>query len=177
MLISKEERPNTPENFRPISLFNIIYKIISKVIANALKPIMNHITSKGNRFLIVAHESMHSLKSTKKTGTIIKLDMSKAFDRLIWDFLLPMLAAFKFCQTWIHRDTHFVSSTFFVFLINGSPSSPFNPSQGIRQGDPLSPFLFILIAKGLGSSVHQAIVDGNLKGLCILNQLDPSHIC
>jgi hypothetical protein len=104
MLIPKEERTNSPNEFKPILLCNVIHKIISKIIANGLKPIMNRITSTeqggyidGQQSLdeiIVAHETMHSLKITKNPSMLIKLDMSKAFDRLRWDFIFQMLYAF-----------------------------------------------------------------------------------
>lgn len=58
-------------------------------------------------------------------------------------------------------------------LVNGSPSAPFNPSRGIRQGDPLSPFLLILTTEGLGRSLLQVVVGNKLKGISLNRGMDP----
>jgi hypothetical protein len=59
------------------------------------------------------------------------------------------------------------SSAFFSILVNGVPSKPFSPSRGIRQGDPLSPFLFVIMAEGLGRYLSASIANGTLQGLSI----------
>jgi hypothetical protein len=93
-LIPKEQRFINPRNFRPIALCNMIYKIISKVIALRLKPIIPFIISKeqsgyveGRKIMdsvILVHEIIHSLKITRTPGMLLKIDLSKDFDKLIW---------------------------------------------------------------------------------------------
>ena len=100
--------------------------------------------------IILTHEVIHSLKHSKKVGMILKIDLSKAFDKLSWTYIQKMLSAYGFSPPWVRWVMSLVSSTLFSILINGIPSQPFSPSQGIRQGDPLSPFLFVLMAEGLG---------------------------
>jgi exonuclease III len=178
-LIPKEERVTNPKDFRPIALCNVIYKIITKVIANRLKPILPHVISKeqagyveGRQItdsIILAHEVIHSLKTSRSPGMLIKLDLSKAFDRASWQYLEAILHSFGFEQGWIQWIINLISSTFFSILVNGVPSRPFSPSRGIRQGDPLSPFLFVLMAEGLGRSISAAISEGTLKGLPLHN--------
>jgi hypothetical protein len=185
-LILKEERVTNPKQFRPIALCNVIYKIITKVVANRLKPILPFVISKeqagyveGRQIMdsvILAHEVIHSLKSTKTPGMLIKLDLSKAFDRVSWQYLRSILESFGFDQQWVNWILNLTSSTFFSILVNGVPSQPFSPSRGIRQGDPLSPFLFVLMAEGLGCYIKSAVLEGSLKGLPLHNiQPTPSH--
>jgi hypothetical protein len=172
-LIPKEERVTNPKNFRPISLCNVIYKNISKVIALRLKPILPFIISKeqsryfeGRKIMdsiIVVHEIIHSLKSTRTPGMLLKLDLSKAFDKLSWQYMKALLSAFGFNKDWVTCIMNLISSTFFSILVNGVPSQPLSPSRGIRQGNPLSPFLFFIMAKGLGRYIKASIQNGPSK--------------
>jgi len=95
---------------------------------------------------------------------LLKLDLSKAFDKLSWDFMQAMLIAFGFDQNWVTWILNLTSSALFSLLINGVPSKPFSPSRGIRQGDPLSPFLFIIMTEGLSRSIHAALENNLLTG-------------
>jgi hypothetical protein len=105
-LIPKEEHVNHPKQFRSIALCNIIYKLLTKVIARRLKPLLPFIISpeqsryvEGRQILdniILAHEVIHSLQKTRTPGMLLKLDLSKAFDKLSWDYMRAMLLAFGF---------------------------------------------------------------------------------
>jgi hypothetical protein len=140
-LIPKEENVAVPSKYRPISLCNVIYKIITKVIANRLKPLLPLLISpektgyvEGRQILdgiILSHEVIHSLKSTKTPGMLLKLDLSKAFDRLSWEYIEKTLLAFGFSQDWVRWILSLLSSTLFLVLFNGSPSPTFLPSHGI----------------------------------------------
>eukprot|EP00253_Pinus_taeda_P025694 PITA_25694 len=178
-LIPKEEESNTLEKFRPIALCNVIYKVISKVIANRLKPLLPLLISpeqsgyvEGRQILdgiILSHEIIHSLKYSKQASMILKLDLSKAFDKLSWTYIQKMLIAFGVSHMWTRWIMSLITSSFFSILVNGIPSRPFSPSRGIRQGDPLSPFLFVLMAEGLRCHIKQALLSHQLKGLSIHN--------
>ena len=80
---------------------------------------------------------------------MIKLDIAKVYDKLNWEFMEKMLGAYGFSPDWVEWIMGLVSSPFFNILLNGSPTSTFQPSHDICQGDPLSPFLFILMVEGL----------------------------
>jgi hypothetical protein len=174
-LVPKEGQVQHARQFRPIALCNVIYKLLTKVIARRLKLILPTIISpeqsgyvEGRQILdniILAHEVIHSLQKTKTPGMLLKLDLSKAFDKLSWDYIRAMLLAFGFHQTWVDWILNLTSSAFFSLLVNGVPSKPFSPSRGIRQGDPLSPFLFVIMAEGLSRSIHAALAQNLLTGL------------
>jgi hypothetical protein len=80
--------------------------------------------------IVVSHETIHSMKQSKKEGMLIKLDMSKAYDRISWHFLKENARGFHFAEDWVHWILGLVSSSFFSILINGSPSKTFNPIKG-----------------------------------------------
>ena len=158
-LIPKEENSSMPEKYRSIALCNVIYKLISKVIANRLKPLLPLLILlqqigyvEGCQILdriILSDEVIHSLKHLKKVGMLLKLYLSKAFDKLIWNYINQILLAFGFSATWTRWIMSLLSSPNFSILLNVSTSLMFRSSRGICQGDPLSPFLFVLMAEGL----------------------------
>eukprot|EP00253_Pinus_taeda_P015128 PITA_15128 len=174
-LVPKVEEANTPEKFRPIALCNVIYKIISKVIANRLKVILSGIISQeqsgyveGRQILdniLLAQEMIHSLHSRKEAGMLMQLDLSKAYDKVSWAYLEAVLEAFGFSKQWIKWILALIKSPRYSILVNGAPSIPFSPSRGIRQGDPLSPFLFVILMEGLSRLIAKRKVEGQIKGL------------
>jgi hypothetical protein len=171
--------PSTVHHFQPISLCNIIYKIISKILANRLKALLYHFISPyQSAFVhfrtiqdnsIMAHELLHTLKSKRGRGGLmaVKIDMEKAFDRMEWDFLLTIMLKLGFHPTWVNWIRICVSTPSFSILINGSPFGKFTPSRGLRQGDPLSHFLFILGTEVLSRLFHQQESLGLLNGIRI----------
>eukprot|EP00253_Pinus_taeda_P028709 PITA_28709 len=107
---------------------------------------------------------------------MIKLDLSKAYDRLSWNYLGKVLESFGFCRRWVDWIHSLISYPSFSILVNGTPSKTFSASRGIRRGDPLSPFLFILAAEGLGRFIKKQREANKIKGLKLWgNNLPLTH--
>ena len=176
-LIPKCTDPQSMKNLRPISLFNVIYKIISKVLANRMKHILSHIISSTqsafapgrsiNDNVIIDCELLHYM-NRKQRGNVgevsLKLDISKACDRVDWKFLHHMLRILGFDDGWIKWIMMCVTFIRYYVLMNGSEVSRIIPKRGLRQGCPLSPYLFIICAEGLSALLRQAESSGLING-------------
>lgn len=103
-----------------------------------------------------------------KEGFIaLKLDMSKVYNQLKWDFLEAMLLKLGFANWWIQLLMSCVRSVTYFILINGQPHGHIVPTRGIRQGDPLTPYFFIICAKAMSSMLHQAEREGGITDIPI----------
>jgi hypothetical protein len=118
----------------------------------------------------VAYENLHTMSSRmkgKKGYMAIKLDMSKAYDRVEWTFLEDIMIWLGFAVQWVQLIMRCVSSVSYVVLLNGNPLEVFTPTRGLRQGNPLSPYLFLLCAEGLSSLIQRACLEGKIFGVPI----------
>ena len=95
--------------------------------------------------ITLVHEVLHSIKTEKIPRMMVKLNISKAYDKLNWKFMREILKAFGFRDKWIKWVMNLISTNLFSILINGVPSCLIKPTRGITYGDPLSPFLLIII--------------------------------
>jgi len=165
-LIPKKKGAKELKDFRPISLIGSFYKLLSKVLTERIKRLMYKLVDsqqmafiKGRQIMdavLIANEAIDSRVGQKKPGILCKLDIEKAYDHVNWGFLLNILRKMGFGEKWI-RWIHFCISTVkFSVLINGAPEGFFEAQRGIRQGDPVSPFLFILAMEGLNNMIKTA---------------------
>ncbi|XP_031101846.1 uncharacterized protein LOC116005747 [Ipomoea triloba] len=178
VLIPKKNIPERVTDLRPIALCNVAYKVIAKVLANRMKDYLDTIISPPQSAfipdrlitdnIIVAGEVGHFLKR-KRVGNMgwaaLKLDMAKAYDRMEWDFLKGMLSALGFAREWVDLIMLCVSTVRYEILVNGQPVGAVTPTRGIRQGDPLSPYLFIICAEGLSMLLQQQEARGLMHGV------------
>lgn len=145
-----------------------------------LKPLLNSIISENQSAFVpgraiadnvlITHEVLHYLKNStaqKRCSMAVKTDMSKAYDRLEWDFIRLVLERLGFHRKWIAMIMQCVSTVTYSFLINGSPRGSVNPTRGIRQGDPLSPYIFIMCSEVLSGLCNKAQEDGSLTGISV----------
>ena len=145
VLIPKIKDPQTPMDFWPISLCNVIFKIIRKTIANRLKHILPNIIHESQSTFVpdrqildnalLALEIFHAMKNRKKGSKgifALKLDMSKAYDRVEWLFLEKIMEKMRFPPRMINLIMSCVSSISYSILTNGTPGDFFSPSRGLR---------------------------------------------
>ncbi|GKV11739.1 hypothetical protein SLEP1_g22962 [Rubroshorea leprosula] len=175
VLIPKKENPIRIEDYRPISLIGCMYKLISKLLANRLSKVIEGLIGENQsafiagRLLvdsvIVANETIDEIKQKKKRCFIFKADFEKAFDKVSWDFLDYMMSHMGFCDIWRKWIKECLSSSTVSVLVNGSATKEFKVSKGLRQGDPLSPFLFLIVAEGLNGIINSAVSKSLFNGV------------
>lgn len=155
-------------------------RIVTKVIANRIKYFLPDIIGeeqsaflKGRLIsdnIFLAHEVMHTLKKKRKglNGFLaVKIDMSKAYDRVNWKFLEMFMRKIGMDSQWVDRVLQCVSSVTYKLKINGEISAPIYPVRGLRQGDPISPYLFILCREWLSLKFRKLQRANLLQGIQI----------
>ena len=185
-LIPKKDKPRTFADFRPISLCNLLYKLIAKIIAGRLKPFLDLGISREQFVFLkdrqisepigIVQEVLHSIKTKNLCAFILKLDLTKAFDRVDWSYVRLILIQIGIPLLTVNWIMACITSVNFAVLVNGTPSPFFTASRGIRQGYPLSPLLFILVIEGFSLLIRDARNNGLIRGIQISPSLALSHL-
>lgn len=118
----------------------------------------------------MANELVNYATSIGQKSLLLKVDFEKAFDCVNWEFLFDIMSQIGFGGTWCSWIKGFLSSSSISVLINGSPTKEFVMERGFRQGDPLSPFLFLIVTEALQVTVLEACNKGIYKGLSLINE-------
>ena len=173
-LIPKVTDPQLLKEYRPISLIGYMYKIVVKILANRLKQVMHLIIDErqstfieGRHLLhsvLIANEVVEEARRNQKPCIVFKVDYEKAYDSISWDFFIYMLRRMGFCSKWIQWIEGCLKSASISVLVNGSPSSEFLPQKGLKQGNPLAPLLFNIVAEELNGLMSQAMGKNLFRG-------------
>ncbi|GJT77710.1 putative RNA-directed DNA polymerase, eukaryota, reverse transcriptase zinc-binding domain protein [Tanacetum coccineum] len=173
-LIPKLPNPDLITDFWPISLIGLQHKIVAKILANRLAKVVHKLVSpeqsafiSGRQILdgpLMLSEIIDWYKKRGKKRMVFKVDFEKAYDSVSWKYLDHVLNQFGFGSKWRGWIRECLYSARTSIMVNGSPTAEFSLNRGLRQGDPLSPFLFILIMEGLyiaiEDAVHQQLISG-----------------
>lgn len=171
---------NSKDTLSPISLCNTSYKIISKTLTNRLRVILGDLVGDFQNAFVpgrqltdncqIAHEILQWVKKRKKGNLyagIMKVDLSKAYDSCRWDFVEAVLQRMEFPTKWIKWIMQCITIVSYSILVNGEPTTYFNPKAGLRQGDPLSPYIFILCMEVLSTNLIKTQEEKSIHGIKI----------
>jgi Reverse transcriptase (RNA-dependent DNA polymerase) len=160
-LLPKKGTARTVKDYTSINLLNCIYKLIARVLTTRFEKVLQRLIGltqntflKGKFILdgvVAAQEILHHIHYTKEQGLLVKLDFEKAFDILNWEYLLESFTS------WIHQILNWGRV---CINLNGTLTEYFECTNGVRQDDPLSPFLSIFVVEGLNKLINKGVAAG-----------------
>ncbi|KAL9659108.1 hypothetical protein QQ045_021151 [Rhodiola kirilowii] len=172
-LLPKVKNASSFDQVRPISLCNFVHIIISRILNDRMKAVLPDIISKEQAGFVagrnihdsigLAHDLVKDIDNKVFGGNVlVKLDMSKAYDRLSWRFLLNMLRALGFSEVWCDLIYRNIANCWYSIAWDGKCYGHFKSNRGVRQGDPLSPSLFLIAMEFFSQMINQAFTNGKL---------------
>ncbi|XP_058755939.1 uncharacterized protein LOC131629160 [Vicia villosa] len=172
-LIPKNQNPQDLSEYRPICLVGSLYKILSKMLVARIKKVLGSLIScnqsafvPGRNMLdgvLMVNEVIDWAKRNKLGCLLLKVDFEKAYHSLSWNFLRDLLVRMGFGKRWLMWMDACIFSSHLSVLVNGSATQDFKVHRGLRQGDPLSPFLFMIAMEALTAMVRNSVEGGNFK--------------
>ncbi|GMJ14282.1 hypothetical protein HRI_005097400 [Hibiscus trionum] len=167
VLIPKKSPPSTMEDYRPISLVCSMYKLVAKVLSYRVSGCIHEFISEnqfafcpGKQILdcaLISNEVFDVMKKGGRPGIVFKADFRKAYDTVDWHFLLFSIKMMGFGEKWLSWIQFCISSANISILVNGLPTPSFSIQRGLRQGCPLSPILFNIVAEVLSEVLKNAV--------------------
>ncbi|WZZ59978.1 hypothetical protein YC2023_060085 [Brassica napus] len=187
-LIPKKEEAKVMKDYRPISCCNVLYKMISKIIANRLKEILPKCISINQSAFIKERLLMENVllateivkdyhKDSISTRCAMMIDISKAFDSVQWSFLMNTLKAMEFPGKFIHWISLCVTTASFSVQVNGVLAGYFQSRRGLRHGCSLSPYLFVICMNVLSKMLDEAALKGLIGYHPKCKNIEITHLC
>ncbi|KAL2905125.1 LINE-1 retrotransposable element ORF2 protein [Bienertia sinuspersici] len=187
-LIPKVKCPRDVSEFRPIACCNTVYKCITKILCSRLKNILPDLIAENQGAFVHGRFIVHNIMvcqdlvrryGRKNTGPscMIKLDLRKAYDTVEWDFVREMLLGLNFPIQFTDWVMECISTPMFSLVLNGTPHGFFKSKRGLRQGDPLSPLIFVLCMEYLSRTMRRMAEDKQFKFHLRCKAMALSHLC
>jgi len=149
-------------------------KIIAKILSKRLKQVLKLVGETQTTFVtgrqildgaLIGNEVVDWLKKSRKKGALLKLDFQKAYDTIDWHLLDQVMQMMGFGEKWRRWIQECITKATILVVVNGKPTKPFRTRRGLRQGEPLSPLLFVLIAEVLNKMFQRAASNGLIRGI------------
>ncbi|XP_058742105.1 uncharacterized protein LOC131614552 [Vicia villosa] len=172
-LIPKKKNPQDLIEYRPICLVGSIYKILAKILAARMRGVLDKLVLPNQTAFVpdrsmmdgvlMVNEILDWAKRKKKGCLIIKVDFKKAYDSISWIYLRWIMGRMGFGKRWLKWMESCIFTSHMFMLVNGSATKEFKVQRGLRQGDPISPFLFVIAMEGLSTLMNKSVEVGDLN--------------
>lgn len=176
-LIPKEGDPHDLNYWRPITLLTSIYKIYAKTLQLRLQPMLSDVISpEQTAFLplryildniVLTQETLHWAKVSRQPTVFLKIDFSKAYDKISWRFLFLAMKKMGMSEKFVEWVKLLFTRTSTAVNLNGSPGSQFKVERGVMQGCPLAPYIFLIVGEVLTHSIKKAVTEGRIRGISL----------
>jgi hypothetical protein len=177
-LIPKIDNATKIQQYRPICVLNVSFKIFTKVGTNRLNKVARTVESPTQTVfmpsrnimegVVILHETIHELHTKKSNGVIFKIDFEKDYDKVKWSFLQQTLRMKGFSPKWFRWIQNMVLGGGVGIKVNDDIGPYFQMKRGLRQGDPMSPILFNFVADMLALLINRVKTDGQIRGVPLI---------
>lgn len=187
VLIPKTRNASKIGDFRPISCLNTLYKVISRLLTVRLKEVLEHVVSHtqstfmpgrllAENVLLATELDQGYKRSNISPRAMLKVDLRKAFDSVRWDFVIATLNVMGLPQRYVNWISECITTASFTICVNGESGVYFKSRRGLRQGDPLSPYLFVLAMEVFSRLLKSRYESGYIRYHPNAEPIDISHL-